>query len=67
MGGISGSAAQQALKGQRMPIRHHAAVTEAYPDLPLELLPDPRDVPFGPRPKGLQDGATHEKQYGGER
>ncbi|MCL2789873.1 MAG: hypothetical protein FWD79_04440 [Desulfobulbus sp.] len=36
-----------------MPVRHYQAIVEAYPGLPVELLPVPMDVPSGPRPKGL--------------
>jgi hypothetical protein len=53
MGGISGSGAQMSLKRERMPLRHYNALTQAFPDLPIALLPEPRDVPSGPRPNGL--------------
>jgi len=56
--GITATAAQIALGKNRMPVRHHKAITEAYPDLPVELLPEPRDVPAGPRPKGLEGEAS---------
>jgi len=51
--GITASAAQIALGKSRMPVRHYKAITEAYPELPVEFLPEQRDVPSGPRPKGL--------------
>ena len=60
MGGISREAAIMSLRGERMPVRHHRAITKAYPDLPVQFLPEPRDIPMGPRPKGLksQEAAT---------
>jgi hypothetical protein len=52
--GITAIAAGMSLRGERMPVRHHKAITEAWPELPVELLPEPRDVPSGPKPKGLE-------------
>ena len=54
MGGISRAAVCKALKQDRIKVDHHKAIMKAYPAFPVELLPEPRDVPPGPRPKGLE-------------
>jgi len=53
--GVSMAAMQKSLGNERMPVRHHAAITAAWPDMPLELLPVPMDIPSGPRPRNLPD------------
>jgi hypothetical protein len=50
--GISKPGIRVALMKDRMPVRHHEAITAAWPDLPVELLPAPLDIPTGPRPPG---------------
>lgn len=49
--GISAVGALHSLGGERFPVRHYNALVKAYPDIPRELLPEPRDVPPGPRPR----------------
>lgn len=58
---VTGNAVQQALRQSRMPVKNHEALLAAYPDLPLELLPTPLDVPTGPRPKMAENtvGVVH--------
>lgn len=52
--GVTASAMQISVGKNRMPVRHHQAILVAWPDLPVELLPEPRDVLTGPKPKGLE-------------
>ena len=52
--GISSRAAVLSLQNERMPVRHYQAITDAWPDFPVDLLPVARDVPTGPKPKGLE-------------
>ena len=54
MGGITRTAVHLALRKARIPVRHHKALRAAYPDLPVELLPVPMDLPPGPKPAGLE-------------
>ena len=51
--GVTPHAVMASVRGDRMPVRHYRAITEAYPDLPVKYLPEPRNVPSGPRPKCL--------------
>lgn len=51
MGGVTGNAALKALKKARMPVDNHKLLRDAYPHLPLALLPQPLDVPPGPKPR----------------
>lgn len=51
MGNMTTQGAKQSLSRERMPVRHFDALVEAYPELPRELLPEPRDVLPGPKPK----------------
>ena len=54
MGGITGNAVRKALERERMPVRHHEALRAAYPDLPVELLPEARNTAPGPQPGHLR-------------
>ena len=47
---ITGNAVQKALRGVRIPVRHHKALVAAYPELGDGLLPVPQDVLPGPKP-----------------
>ena len=47
---ITGNAVHKALRGSRIPTKHHKALLAAYPNLPKDLLPVPLDVLPGPKP-----------------
>lgn len=51
MGGITGEGAKKLLRGPRMPVKRYQQLVAAFPDIPLEFLPEPRDVLSGPKPK----------------
>ncbi|MDR0477015.1 MAG: hypothetical protein LBH14_03630 [Desulfobulbaceae bacterium] len=53
--GVSDTSINVFIRKSRMPVRHHRAICEAFPDLPIELLPEPIDIPTGPKPKGLSE------------
>jgi hypothetical protein len=44
---VTGNAALKALTQPRMPVANHRSISETYPDLPLDLLPVPLNVPCG--------------------
>lgn len=50
LGEITGAAVSKMLRQKRMPVKQHQALTQAYPDLPVEFLPEPRNVRRGPKP-----------------
>ena len=54
MGSITPQGACQSLGRERISLRHYNSLVSSYPDIPRELLPEPRDVPYGPRPKLMQ-------------
>ncbi len=59
---VTGNAVKKALMQERMPVKNHKALRDAYPNLPVELLPEPRNVPTGPRPKIPRSPALEQQQ-----
>lgn len=53
--GITGNGARRLLFSATMPIGRYNQFVAAFPDFPRELLPEPRNLPPGPKPKLLQD------------
>ena len=49
--GITPEGAAKMMSRPRMPVARFNQLTAAMPALPRELLPEPRDVPPGPKPK----------------
>ena len=46
------------LDNPTMPVDHHRILRERF-DIPAELLPEPKDLPPGPRPKILAPAHQH--------
>ena len=42
------------LMRERMPVRRFEQLVSAFPEIPHELLPEPKNVMTGPKPKYMQ-------------
>ena len=52
--GISRWGVVRLLKQERMPVRRFKQLVSAFPEIPHELLPKPKNVMTGPKPKYMQ-------------